>query len=612
MPTQAHLSALEGLIERLLASPKPCVVIALRCSADLSPQSLASEAECQANAMWQKAFPATGRQHLPLQDLLDSTFESESAELALQMLGRKDTPSRKSLPPSKCGSKLFVEFVGDFCDAETDHQSSLVLIESDAIPPELAPATQLPTHEVALESLIEGRAIIDQTGLIISCNSPFGTMMELESLTPEIEIEKLIPSFGLSKSEHSTQSKTACTYSGRRFSVDYKTMPIEGSYALVSVVDLSQQTLFKNRMRAAVEGANIGLWEIDLETGRVNVSPELLSQLGESDSWSSLADFDSRVHPQDREHFMSAFAQAINDPEQSYEQIVRLRHVDGEYRHILTKGQFYNDPEKMGGAIKAFGMHLDISNQVKTEQDLKHYTKQLEKRNEELDSFAHAASHDLRAPVRTIRYLVDWIESDCQETLTETSLGHFSNLKTRLNRMDRLLVDLLAYSRIGRCDLQREEIDCRKVIQEICDDEIDSKLFEFEISEFMPAFETSATPLKQVLRNLISNAIKHHPKTAKHRRDNTLPDTPGKITVSCAPDDRFFKFAVSDDGNGIPEKYHEKIFEFFQTLQSRDEVEGSGLGLSMVRKAIESQGGEISVSSAEGCGTTFTFTWPKA
>ena len=119
------------------------------------------------------------------------------------------------------------------------------------------------------------------------------------------------------------------------------------------------------------------------------------------------------------------------------------------------------------------------------------------------------------------------------------------------------------------------------------------------MSADMPTLDTAKTPLEQVIRNLIHNAVKHHDRTD------------GLVSVSCRSDDRFIEFAIADDGPGIEPRYHEQIFKLFATLRPRDEVEGSGMGLAIVKKLIERYGGTIRVDSEPGRGTTFRFTWPK-
>ena len=120
-----------------------------------------------------------------------------------------------------------------------------------------------------------------------------------------------------------------------------------------------------------------------------------------------------------------------------------------------------------------------------------------------------------------------------------------------------------------------------------------------ELAPDLPIFYTDRVPLARVFANLISNAIKHH------HRDN------GRIEISWAPGgDGFYEFAVADDGPGIDKAYHSKIFEIFQVLEARDKVESTGIGLAIVKRTVEAEGGEICVESEVGKGTTFRFTWP--
>ncbi len=268
--------------------------------------------------------------------------------------------------------------------------------------------------------------------------------------------------------------------------------------------------------------------------------------------------------------------------------------------------------DSSGTIIGASKIARDITERKRTEVALHHLNATLEQRvaerttelarsNAELDRFAYVASHDLRAPLRAIDQLAKWITQDAAALLPEPSQVHLTKLRGRIKRMDGLLTDLLAYARAGRQHHTPERIDTGTLIRKLLDLLILPPGFTVNLVGALPLFVTERIPLETVLRNLIDNAIKHH-----HH------PTTGCIDISAADQGPWIEFTVTDDGPGIDPAYHARIFAIFQTLQPRDQVEGSGMGLAIVQRLVESRGGTVQVDSHPGEGTTFRFTWPKA
>lgn len=227
----------------------------------------------------------------------------------------------------------------------------------------------------------------------------------------------------------------------------------------------------------------------------------------------------------------------------------------------------------------------------------------LEERNQELDQFAYVTSHDLKAPLRAIANLATWIEEDLADSgdgLPPENVEQFELLKSRVHRMEGLINGLLEYSRVGRKQQSREEVDVGKLLSEIIDSLSPPGEFSIEVASDMPVLSTRKVPLFQVFSNLINNAIKHH-----DRKD-------GRVQVSVQALDKCYEFTVADDGPGIDAKYHQKVFAIFQTLRARDELESTGIGLSIVKKTVGAEGGQISLESELGQGAIFRFTWPKS
>ena len=223
----------------------------------------------------------------------------------------------------------------------------------------------------------------------------------------------------------------------------------------------------------------------------------------------------------------------------------------------------------------------------------------LTRSNQDLDKFAYVASHDLRSPLRAIDNLATWITEDAAAVLPEPSKIHLDKLRGRIKRMEKLLDDLLAYSRSNRLGYPNEVVDTARLIHDIVALMALPPGFVVTLDEKMPFLTTLRVPLETVLRNLIDNAVKHHDRPT------------GEVRVTLRDLGDFVEFTITDDGPGIAEQYQTRIFEIFQTLKPRDQVEGSGIGLAIVKKIVESQGGAITVESAEGRGASFRFTWPK-
>jgi signal transduction histidine kinase len=233
------------------------------------------------------------------------------------------------------------------------------------------------------------------------------------------------------------------------------------------------------------------------------------------------------------------------------------------------------------------------------EQQVDERTKELQRSNQDLDQFAYIASHDLKAPLRAIDHLSTWVMEDVGHLLPERSQEHLAKMRSRIMRMEGLLDDLLTYSRAGRFRGEPTTIDLDELVARVIETVSPSEGFRISIEGDMPTLHTYAAPLETVLRNLVGNAIKHHNK----------PE--GSVRISAREKDDVIEFAVADDGPGIDPAFHARIFQMFQTLRPRDQVEGSGIGLAVVEKIVTSAGGSIHIESSLGQGATFYFTWPR-
>ncbi|NMF84204.1 PAS domain-containing sensor histidine kinase [Nodosilinea sp. P-1105] len=229
---------------------------------------------------------------------------------------------------------------------------------------------------------------------------------------------------------------------------------------------------------------------------------------------------------------------------------------------------------------------------------LAHTTAMLERRNAELDQFAYVASHDLKAPLRAISNLAEWIGEDLEGQIPAENRHQLHLLRSRVQRMEGLINGLLEYSRVGRRERKITQVALTPLLDAIVDSLAPPDQFTVVIPRDMPTLYTYETALSQVFANLINNAFKHH-----HRDQGT-------IQVIWEDQGSMIQFAIADDGPGIDPQYQNKIFTIFQTLKARDDFESTGIGLSVVKKIVESENGRIWISSAVGQGSTFYFTWP--
>lgn len=219
----------------------------------------------------------------------------------------------------------------------------------------------------------------------------------------------------------------------------------------------------------------------------------------------------------------------------------------------------------------------------------------------ELDQFAYVASHDLKAPLRGIANLAQWLQDDMGEQLTDDSKEHMRLLQGRVRRMEALIDGILAYSRAGRRLTPPEPVETGALVRDVIELLAPSAEVRIEMPDQFPTIEAERVPLQQVFMNLIGNAIKF---TRAAR-----PDAVIRIAWRDVADG--FEFTISDNGSGIAPEYHDRIWGIFQTLAPRDKVEGTGIGLSVVKKIVESRGGKVSLESAPGEGATFRFVWAK-
>jgi PAS domain S-box-containing protein len=252
------------------------------------------------------------------------------------------------------------------------------------------------------------------------------------------------------------------------------------------------------------------------------------------------------------------------------------------------------------GARRLFtGILHDLTEAKRAEQRQTQLIHDLQNVNEELKSFAYVVSHDLKAPLRGVGSLADWLMTDYADKLDDQGREYLSLVKGRVSRMDALIDGILEYSRVGRINDTQTAIDLNVLVSDIIQLLAPPAGVTVTVDGPLPTLFGGRTRLQQVFQNLISNAIKHLDKPV------------GRIRVACADQGDAWQFSISDNGPGIEARHFERIFQLFQVLTPRDQKESTGVGLALVKKIVELHGGRVWLESRVGEGSTFFFTLPK-
>ena len=247
-------------------------------------------------------------------------------------------------------------------------------------------------------------------------------------------------------------------------------------------------------------------------------------------------------------------------------------------------------------------LEKEIAERKNIEKDLKEYTQKLEVSNQKLEDFAYIASHDLQEPLRKVLAFSDRLESKYKDLLDETGKDYFDRVQDATRRMQKLINDLLSYSRAASQTYVFEDCDLSSVIKDvICtlEPRIEKCKGKVEVTDLM-VIKADPSQMYHLFQNLITNSLKFH-----------LADQSPKVKITGKKTDSgFYTIAVADNGIGFEEKYLDRIFKPFQRLVSRNEYEGTGMGLAICRQIVESHDGELTAKSSPGKGSTFYITLP--
>ncbi|MEM9828689.1 MAG: ATP-binding protein, partial [Planctomycetota bacterium] len=366
---------------------------------------------------------------------------------------------------------------------------------------------------------------------------------------------------------------------------------------LASVVDVSARVEARNRLRWAVDVGQVGFWELDFVAATGASETLLLQQLGMDQPWTNISEFLAEVHPDDVEPLRESFTKFLASDDTLHEAIFRSRTAaaGGEDRWTLSRGTKVANSQ--GQLQRIVGFHFDIT-------ELQLVRVDLERSNDDLDRFAYIASHDLKAPLRGILHLTNWIREDLSDGISDGVDEHLVMLQDQAERMTRLLDDILAYARVGKQRVAPEKVDLSETASELFQFLSPPDTVRLELGNNLPVLVTARAALEQVLRNLISNAIDHAPVAGK----------PLTIRVSCESFDGYCEISVDDDGRGIEAEYQRDVFEVFRSFCEEPSVGSTGrrtgMGLAIVKRVLDEIGCHIVLESKPGHGSRFRFTWP--
>jgi signal transduction histidine kinase len=235
-------------------------------------------------------------------------------------------------------------------------------------------------------------------------------------------------------------------------------------------------------------------------------------------------------------------------------------------------------------------------------EEITNHQIKIEQTNKELEQFAYIVSHDLKAPLRGISMLVEVIKEDYAEDLGPDILDNFKLIQDRTNRMSNLITSILTYSKAGRNTDSSIKFSTNEVVNNVLS--FINIPYGFDITKPNRSFEIDGqlTQFEQVISNLVGNAIKYH-----HQPEN------GKLRIEIEPiNGQFLMITVQDNGPGIKSKFHEKVFQVFETVNEKSRSDSTGIGLAIVKKLVEQNQGKIGLNSVYGQGSTFWFTWPMS
>jgi len=391
--------------------------------------------------------------------------------------------------------------------------------------------------------------------------------------------------------------------SGERFPILLKITPGEANnerFYTVFIQDLSDQVNIERKLaenqalfKAAVNSSLLGFALQKTDGTIIEVNPSLSTLLGYSEHNLIGMPLDFLISDASQEITRHHWDQLKSGATNEFSCDCLFQHKNGGEVWSILSSTTVRSP--LTGEDFVVTQVVDITKEKTLSMRIAQRNIELKRSNDDLYNFAHSASHDLKSPLNAIGNIVGWIEDDCGDILPAASRQHLNILKSRCDRMKKLLDDLLGYSRIGKLDFSEQSINIGIMAREIF--ELQEDAHRFTLTTDKTTLMLPRVPLEIILRNLISNAIRHHNQGNGH------------IEVKCQKRKEYYHISVFDDGPGIPSELHERAMEMFQTLRPRDEVEGSGIGLAMINKLLEHFHGRLEIHENGAQGTEMRVVW---
>ncbi|MDB5280797.1 MAG: domain S-box-containing protein [Ferruginibacter sp.] len=372
-------------------------------------------------------------------------------------------------------------------------------------------------------------------------------------------------------------------------------------------IDVSEQVLSRKKIeesekeiRSMAESMPQIVWVTNAQGENIYFNQQWVDYTGLALEDSYGAGWTNPFHPDDKILARDAWKNAVENLAE-YNIECRLKCYDGSYHWWLIRGVPKIDDN--GEILKWYGTCTDIEKIKKTEEKLKDQAAQLTLSNLELEQFAYVASHDLQEPLRMVINFLTLLEDKYSCIIDEKGKKFIGFAVDGARRMRTIIQDLLEFSRVGRLNGNIENVDLNalvKVVELMLRKQMDEKNASIRFQN-LPLLYTQKSSLLQVFQNLVSNALKY-----------SKENIPVCIDITATESEDHWQFAISDNGIGIHPQFFDKIFIIFQRLHNKDKYSGTGMGLTIVKKIIESRGGEIWVQSEPGIGSTFYFTILKA
>jgi PAS domain S-box-containing protein len=358
----------------------------------------------------------------------------------------------------------------------------------------------------------------------------------------------------------------------------------------------------EERLELVIRGGALGTWDWNVQTGEEQFNERWAEMLGYSleEIKPHVSTWESRVHPDDLSEVYEKLNAHIEGRTPIYEAEFRMRHKSGAWVWILNRGQVI-ERDAEGRPLRICGVHLDITERKRMEEQLERYAIELERSNRDLEQLAYVVSHDLKEPLRTVTDWLGLLEQRYGEQLDGRAKKYVTHAVSGAERMQEMIKALLDLSRVEKRGQEPAPTDAEVVLKRTLHSLV--RAIEEAGAEVthdpLPTVMADEAQLTQVFQNLIANAV-------KFRREDVQP----RVHISAEREGDEWLFSVADNGIGIDLEQAERLFQIFQRLHTREEYEGTGIGLALCKRIVERHGGRIWVDSEPGEGSTFYFTLP--